>query len=391
MTPEYDGLRTRTLLAACGFGLAALAAAGALLLLGRERRDPGPFALRPPSTPARNSAASSVPESQAQKTAARRSEAIAADGQGGRLFSPTSIWNARLSAATPQDPSSAALVSGLVAEVQQERSAGSGPGIAADSSSPPIYRVGAAQSRVRIRLDDRGPAGAGALQQALAAVPVPADAKPGARPARQMTIWQPSTETLWELDGARKLSDGWHAAWGGAIRRASTNPGYYTGGAWPGATRNWGATTSGLPAIGGTILLDDLRAGRIDHALALSVPSTRAGVFAWPAQRTDGTGAAGALPEGARLRLDPTLDVRSLGLPRVTRMIALAAQRYGIVVRGQADDAISFLGENPSQFAVDPYRMYFQGRTPQALLARFPWDRLQVMAMRLCTAAPCSP
>ena len=53
------------------------------------------------------------------------------------------------------------------------------------------------------------------------------------------------------------------------------------------------------------MLLDELKAGRIDHALAINLPAPRAGVFAWPAQRTDGTGPPTALPEGARLRLDP--------------------------------------------------------------------------------------
>jgi hypothetical protein len=340
--------------------------------------------------PARASAASSVPGDQARRTAARRSEAIAAEAQGGQLFSPTSFWNERLSATTPLDPDSGVLVQRLVAEVERERSAGTGPGIAADSRSVPLYRVGRAQSRVRVHLDNRDLQGADALQDAFAAVPVPRDAKAAARPERQMTIWQPSTGTLWELYGARRLSDGWHADWGGAIRRVTRNPGYYTGGARPGATRNWGATPSRLPVIGGTMLVDELRAGRIAHALALGVPAARAGVFAWPAQRTDGHGSALTLPEGARLRLDPTLDVPSLHLPKMTRMIALAAQRYGLVVRGQTDGRISFFAENPAQFGVDPYRRYFQDRTPQLLLARFPWDRLEVLEMHLCTAAPCS-
>jgi hypothetical protein len=142
--------------------------------------------------------------------------------------------------------------------------------------------------------------------------------------------------------------------------------------------------------VAGTILSDDLRAGRIDHALALNVPAPRADVFAWPAQRTDGDGATPTLPEGAHLRLDPAVDVNSLRLPKLTRMIAAAAQRYGLVVRGQ-DRAISVVGENPARFRKNPYRKYFLSRTSQQLLANFPWDRLQVLQMHLCTAAPCAP
>jgi hypothetical protein len=137
------------------------------------------------------------------------------------------------------------------------------------------------------------------------------------------------------------------------------------------------------------MLLDEMKSGRIDHALALNVASARAGVFAWPAQRTDGVGPLTALPEGARLRLDPTLDLDQLHLPRLTRMIVRAAQRYGLVVRDQTGHALSLFAENPSQFRGNPYRRYFKGRTPPQLLANFPWDRLQLLEMQLCTAAPC--
>ena len=141
--------------------------------------------------------------------------------------------------------------------------------------------------------------------------------------------------------------------------------------------------------IGGTILLDELKAGRIDHALAINLPAPRAGIFAWPAQRTDGTGPPTALPEGAHLRLDPTVDVGSLHLPKLTRMIARAAQRYGFVVRDQTHHGISLLGEVPTRPSRQPYRKYFRGKTPGQLLANFPWSRLQVLPMHLCTAAPC--
>ena len=40
----------------------------------------------------------------------------------------------------------------------------------------------------------------------------------------------------------------------------------------------------------------------------------------------------------------------------MTRMMAKAAQRYGIIVRDQTGHAISFFAENPSQYgATDPY------------------------------------
>ena len=250
-----------------------------------------------------------------QEAAHRSTTALSTAVPRGQLFAPTSFWNQRLEAATALDPNSAALVAALVGEVQRERAAAIGPWIGTGSGSTPVYLVPATQRRVRVNLAGGSLHGRRTLQRAFASVPLPPDARPAPGNDRHLTVWQPSTDSLWEFFGARHNADGWHARWGGAIRRVSKSPGYYTGAAWPGAAHNWGATASSLPVIGGTMLLDELKTGRIDHALAINLPAPRAGVFAWPAQRTDGTGDPTTLPEGARLRLDPTLDVGALHLP----------------------------------------------------------------------------
>jgi hypothetical protein len=261
------------LLAAWGLIAAALVALGGLLFLALS-----------PKTLKGDRIEASVPA-----TTARQARPRPRPRAPQRLFAPTSVWN-RPVVEEPTDPNSSALVQSLAAEAQRERAARIGPWIATAKASTPLYRVSRSQPTVRVRLDDVGTLGSSALRRALAAVPIPAGAQPAAGPDRHMTIWQPATDRLWELWQARRLADGWHARWGGAIRHVSKSVGYYTPAAWPGATRNWGATASSLPVIGGTITLDDLRLGRIRHALALALPAPRAGVFAWPAQRTDGTG-----------------------------------------------------------------------------------------------------
>ena len=373
---ESEQAHARLLLTACGCAAAAVVAVAALVALGLTRSGPGAIVV------ARQSEAT-------PRALARPAPALAATAPTGRLFAPASFWNRRLPAAAAVDPNSPALVRALAVEVQRERQAGIGPWIGTASGSTPLYRVERHQARGRVDLADGGLRGRRTLQRALASVPIPRGARPDPGGDRHLTIWQPSTDSLWELFGAYQDRAGWHARWGGAIRRVSESPGYYTAAAWPGATRNWGATASSLPVIGGTMLLDELRRGRIDHALATNLPAPRAGVFAWPAQRTDGTGPATALPEGARLRLDPALDLSSLHLPKLTQMIALAAQRYGLVVRDQTHHAISLFGEVPTAGSANAYRPYYRGRTPGELLARFPWDRLQVLRMHLCTTAPC--
>jgi len=145
----------------------------------------------------------------------------------------------------------------------------------------------------------------------------------------------------------------------------------------------YGATASGLALAGGLITPADLRRGRIDHALALGIPKARAGAWAAPAQRTDGVdGAPDAVPEGARFRLDPDVDVEALDGPPLLRMLARAAQRYGIVVRDQAG-AVAFYAQIPTGGPNTALRDAKDGRYSADLLKAFPWDRLQLTRMDL--------
>ena len=304
------------------------------------------------------------------------------------LFAPDSVWNACLPADAPVDPDSNKLVAGLLAEVAREQRAGTGPYIQTDSYSTPLYIVRARQRGVRVALDEPGAAWRRGLQRALRRVPIPKGARPAAGSDAHLTIWQPARDSLWELWQAHRAGGRWHASWGGAIKGVSHSPGYFDSGSWPGLSRSsWGATATSLPVIGGTVLTGELRAGLIDHALALSLPAPRADVFAWPAQRTDGTGPADAIPEGARLRLDPGLDLESLHLPPVTLMLARAAQRYGMIVRDQTHAAIGLYAQDPGRGKRNPYAGrggLFGGLTPTQLLAAFPWSSLEVARMRLC-------
>jgi hypothetical protein len=135
------------------------------------------------------------------------------------------------------------------------------------------------------------------------------------------------------------------------------------------------------------MLLRELEAGVIPHAVALNIPYARPKVYSWPAQRTDGTSTdAGAIPEGAHFRLDPTLDLTELNLPPMTRMIAEAAQRYGMIVRDQTNWAVALFAEDPSPTGASPFggsTGFYGGRLPSDLMKAFPWDRLQLLEMDL--------
>ena len=305
------------------------------------------------------------------------------------LFAPTSVWNAPLADNAPLDPANGVLVKTLRDTVAQNISAGWGPWVSTSETSP-LYVASPTQATVRVQLDP-GSWKVG-LQQTFEAVPIPANAKPASGPDAHMTVWQPSTDRLWEFFQMRKLSDGWHASFGGAMAHQSQSPGYFDTNSWPGLSQTWwGATATSLPVIAGTMMMSELKAGVIPHALAINVPYAKPKTYSLPAQRTDGASTdPNAIPEGARFRLDPKLDVDALNVPPMTKAMAKAAQRYGMIVRDQTAHAISFFAENPSQTqsVTNPYTGaggFFGGPDPARVMQSFPWDRLQLVKMTLRT------
>jgi len=305
-----------------------------------------------------------------------------------RFFSSTSFWNEPVPAGAPVDPNSAAMVSAFDGEIAAAELAKEHmPNINTNSWSVPIYTVPATQATVKVTQEVAyaGKLNA-ALQSAWDAVPLPPEAKPAAGTDRDLVVWQPSTDKLWEFWGLEKTEEGWLAKWGGAMNSASSDPGVYGPEAWPGAQTGWGVSATSLSVAGGLITLEDLERGQINHALALAIPNARAGEYASPAQRTDGySSELTSLPEGAHLRLDPSLNLASLHLPHLTLVIAEAAQRYGIFVRDSAVN-VAFCAQDPTPTGTNPYagaHGYFEGKSPQQLLESFPWHSLEVLKMEL--------
>jgi hypothetical protein len=301
-----------------------------------------------------------------------------------RFFSGSSFWNAPVPADTPLDPSSASIVAHFDHVVATEVAAGTGPWMNTTEWSVPILTVPGDQPTVPVTLREHTESPA--LSEAWSAVPLPATAQPAAGSDKTLVIWQPDTDRLWEFHHLSREGGHWYAQWGGAIEDVSSNEGVFSPGAWPGAQTWWGASASSLSLVGGLTTLEDLASGEINHALDIAIPDVRAGLYASPAQRTDGKSKeALALPEGARLRLNPAVDLEALDLPPLTLALAKAAQRYGIFVSDYSS-IVEFFGQDPTPTGVNPYAGpygYFEGVTPTKLLAGFPWADLQLLPMEL--------
>jgi hypothetical protein len=195
----------------------------------------------------------------------------------------------------------------------------------------------------------------------------------------------------------------WHATYGGFLAEASKSPGYYEDvrdaagdlvQQW-----GWGAAATGMPLAGGMVTREDVQRGAIDHALSLGLINLRsdsllrAGAFAFPAQRSDGRSTdPGSIPEGARLFLDPGLDLDSLELSPLARMLAEAAQRYGMIVH-DGSQGTTIYAEDPGPGIARGEGNSFKpltGSSSVRSMQGFPWSSLRVARMRLCTRGPCT-
>ncbi len=208
-----------------------------------------------------------------------------------RPFAADSNLNTPLEPDAPIDPRSDTMVRELVHEVNRR-----GAALNHDCWSTPVWTVKRRQRKVRVLVRRDHPR----LAQQFARVPLPKRASAACGEDAQLTVLQPSTDTLWEFFAFERDAAGRPTAWyGGRMPNVSTNPGYFTDD--PG--RRFGATATSIPLLAGLQRLEEIRTGVIDHAVAFAMHSP-APCYRWPAQRQDGDrrGRSDTLapPQGAR-------------------------------------------------------------------------------------------
>lgn len=304
--------------------------------------------------------------------------ACAAPAHAAEFFGPGAVFNQRVDLPrTAIDPRSETLVAGLRRRVRDH-----GTTVNMRAYTTPVYRGPAGYPTRRVTLDQTQ---APALQAVLEEVPIPAGARASEGTDGNLVVYQPSTDTTWEFWRFTREADGFHADWAGRVTGLRDSPGWYRDG-WDPATgaaierAHWGVTATGLVKLGGLMTVRELQRGEVDHALAVAIPEARRGVFAWPATGTDGLSTdPDAIPEGARFRLDPAVDVEALDVPPMTRVMARAAQRYGLIVNNQGG-AVSFHAEDMTRLPSDPYPELLHGLTPAHIAHAFPWEHLQAIA-----------
>jgi hypothetical protein len=96
------------------------------------------------------------------------------------------------------------------------------------------------------------------------------------------------------------------------------------------------ADAAGLPILPGLARYEEVRRGRIDHALRFTVSRTR-GAFVYPARHFASDLTDADLPAmGQRLRLKASFDVSRY--PPQARIVLRALQEYGMLVADNGSD-----------------------------------------------------
>jgi hypothetical protein len=85
---------------------------------------------------------------------------------------------------------------------------------------------------------------------------------------------------------------------------------------------------SPVPLLHGLVTYEEVKAGRISHALAFGAPRQE-GEAVYPCVMPPTL--AGHVKAGYRLQLDPSLDVDALPMPKGAKTIARALQEYGMI------------------------------------------------------------
>ncbi|MGH3867947.1 MAG: hypothetical protein ACRDQ4_17850 [Pseudonocardiaceae bacterium] len=199
--------------------------------------------------------------------------------------------------------------------------------------------------------------------------PIPDDAQPDPADGHLVVLDSP-TQCVYEFYRARRTSTSWTAEWANAI--PANGNGIYPDGL---STR-----ASGISSAAGLIWPEELRSGVINHALVFAYPFTRTGGPVGLATNSDGYSTNdAALPIGAHLVLDPTINIDALPLTPTDKTIAKALQRYGMILAGTSG-GLTLYAVQPTSFAADPYASIWPEQTHPEI-SQIPFNHMKVLPL----------
>lgn len=144
---------------------------------------------------------------------------------------------------------------------------------------------------------------------------------------RHAIVVHAKTCKLYETWNTRRTSARWTAGSGAvwSLKSNKLRPAGWTS-----------ADAAGLPILPGLLRWDEVKAGKVDHAIRFTI-STSQDSYLWPARHKAGsTSSAAVAPMGARFRLKAAVDISGYS-PRA-QVILRAMKRHGMVVADNGSD-----------------------------------------------------
>jgi hypothetical protein len=201
-------------------------------------------------------------------------------------------------------------------------------------------------------------------------VPVPANLQIPPGSDGHVAIADPTTDTVVNLWVAKKTGTGLAANWGAATPLDGD-----------GREHSGSSTGAGIARYAAVVRAQEIADGNIGHALFFSTNVVKPGEVRYPATKTDGSnmdGAGSPIPEGARVQLDPSIDVDAIpGISKGAATIAKALQTYGAYVGDNGGARMAFIAEYaPGSNAYEQAGLSGDFVNLNAI----PWDKLRVLA-----------
>ena len=282
------------------------------------------------------------------------------------LYASSSFWNSPIGPTDTVDSSSTLMVQGgLVQDAADANLANSdqwGIAVAYANAADQTYGIGCSRYDCDHAVTFR----------------IPSSAAPTAGSDHHLSVVDPGQRA--ELDTWLAAYDSRSGTWTAGSRYITSTDGW---GAICGVGQHCGgAVASGFAELGGIIRPEEIAQGHIDHALFLTLPHVSLGVIACPATGTDGNdNDPTAIPEGARLQLDPALDVDGQPWPRWEKIVARTLQRYGAYV-GDTGGSLAIRAEATLNRGYDAWALAGVPISPS--LTNIPWGRFRVLQITTC-------
>ncbi|HYT80872.1 MAG TPA: hypothetical protein VEQ37_16770 [Actinomycetota bacterium] len=277
------------------------------------------------------------------------------------VYASDSFWNTPIPANPAIDPNSAGMVKAAllsyVGSAHFSNTGSWGRYIWLGKPSDKLYHVCSSKTCVDVR--------------------IPAAAKPNTGSDHHMVVVNGDVETDMWIARYDSSTDTWSASWIGNT-----------------TITGWGAhcalgqhcngpTAAGFALVGGVARPAEIMQGHIDHAFKLDSPYSRSGIIACPATHTDGKFPDPvALPEGARIQLDPAINVEAQAWAPWQKIVAKALQKYGAYM-SDTGGSLSLKGESDQDGAHgDSWAAVGVPAGPS--LGWLPWSKMRVLKIESC-------